>query len=285
MADLTWFPFSLMATVCFGVAMAFYKLPFAKGQSRYAVSFWQLFFNLLLSLIFFYNYIPLANIGTIFYGSAWGLSFLLLSLLQMKALKDVDTNMLFPITTSLSLIITVLFGIYFFKDHISLIQIIGMFLAVIAVSLFSYKGKRLQYSKKILVLGLGVVFLSFFGKIIQKFAADGIDIRAFQIYEYLSAVVFSLMLNLYIHKKEFKQHLFSNSIKSGVLIGIPSFLGGYMLLIALTKGPFPLITSIHSLYVLITAMTAYFIFKEKLSLRKIILIITAIIATILIKIG
>lgn len=285
MANLSWFPFSIIATVCFGVAMAFYKLPSVKDQSKYAVSFWQLFFNLLLSLIFFYKFIPLTNMSTVFYGSAWGLSFLLLSLLQMKALKDIDTNMLFPITTSLSLVVTVLFGVFFFKDHISLLQIIGMILVVVAVSLFSYKGKKLQYSKEILILGLGVIFLSFLGKIIQKFAANGVDIHTFQIYEYLSAVVFSLLLNLYVHKIEIKRHLFSSSIKSGAIISVPSFVGGYMLLIALTKGPFSLVTSIHSLYVLITAITAYFIFKEKLTLRKIILIIVAIIATILIKIG
>ena len=144
MTTLSWFPFSILATICFGVAMAFYKLPSAKNQSRYAVSFWQLFFNLALSLVFFYKFIPLTNMSTVLYGSAWGLSFLLLSLLQMKALKDIDTNMLFPITTSLSLVVTVLFGVFFFKDYISLIQIIGMILVVIAVSLFSYKGKNLQ---------------------------------------------------------------------------------------------------------------------------------------------
>lgn len=285
MTNISWFPFSILATICFGVAMAFYKLPSAKSQSRYAVSFWQLLFNLLLSIIFFYKFIPLTNINTVIYGSAWGLSFLLLSLLQMKALRDIDTNMLYPVTTSLSLFITVLFGILFFKDYVSWIQILGMVLVVAVVLLFSYKGKKLQYSEEILIIGLGIIFLSFLGKIIQKFAANSVDIHAFQIYEYLSAVIFSLVLNLYIHKKEFKQHLFSDSIKSGFIIGVPSFMGGYALLIALTKGPFSLITSIHSLYILITAITAYFIFKEKLDLRKIILILIAVVATILIKIG
>jgi len=285
MMSLSWFPFSVLATICFGIAMAFYKLPSVKKQSRYAVSFWQLFFNLLLSLIFFYSFVPLTNMSTVLYGSAWGLSFLLLSLLQMKALKDIDTNMLFPITTSLSLVVTVLFGVFFFKDYISPIQIVGMILVVMAVSLFSYKGKKLQYSKEILVLGLGVIFLSFLGKVIQKFAASGVDIHTFQIFQYLSATLFSLVLILYVHKKEFKRHLFSDSIKSGAVIAVPSFVGGYALLIALTKGPFSLITSIHSLYVLITAITAYYIFKEKLTSRKILLILVAIVATILIKIG
>ena len=69
------------------------------------------------------------------------------------------------------------------------------------------------------------------------------------------------------------------------MIGILSFFGGYALYLALTKGPFPLITSIHSLYILITALTAYVLFNEKLTPRKIVLLLFAIIAIILIRVG
>jgi drug/metabolite transporter (DMT)-like permease len=265
--------------------MAFYKLPAAKNQSKYAVSFWQLFTAFILSLLVFYDFIPLTNIATVLYGSLWGLAFLCLSLLQMKALKEIDTNMLYPITTSLSLVASVLFGIMFFKDHLSWLQILGMVLVVAVVYLFSYKGKKLQYSNEILIIGLGIIFLSAFGKIIQKFAAGSVDIHALQIYQYLSAAFFSLILYALIHRKEFKKHIFSHAFISGIMIGIPSFLGGYMWLLALTKGPFSLVASIRSLYILITAITAYLIFKEKLTLGKSILIVMAIIATVLIKIG
>ncbi len=285
MENLTWFPFSIAATLLFGIAMAFYKLPAAKNQSRYAISFWQLLTAFALSFIVFYNFIPLTNIVTIIYGSVWGLAFLCLSLLQMKALKDIDTNMLYPITTSLSLIVSASFGVMFFKDTVSWLQFAGMSMVIFVVYLFSYKGKRLRYSNELLALGIGIIFLSAFGKIIQKFAADSVDIHALQIFQYLSASFFSLTLYSFVHRGEFKKHLFSSSIKSGFMIGIPSFLGGYMWLIAISKGPFSLITSIHSLYIIITAIVAYFIFKEKLTWNKIFLIVLAIVAMILIKIG
>ena len=285
MQSLTWFPFSVAATLLFGIAMAFYKLPSTKNQSRYAISFWQLLTAFILSLITFYSFIPLANTATIIYGSVWGLAFLCLSLLQMKALHDIDTNMLYPITTSISLVASVTFGVLFFKDQISWLQFLGMILVILVVYLFSYKVRRLQYSKEILIIGMGIIFLSAFGKIIQKFAADSVDIHVLQIFQYLSAAFFSLILYSFVHRKEFKKHLFSSSIKSGLMIGLPSFLGGYMWLIAISRGPFSLITAIHSLYIIITAIVAYFIFKETLTWKKIFLISLAVVAIILIKIG
>lgn len=285
MQNLTWFPYSVAATLCFGISMAFYKLPAAKNQSRYAVSFWQLFIAFLLSLIVFYKFIPLTNVNTVLYGSVWGFSFLCLSLLQMKALKDIDTNMLYPITTSLSLVGSILFGILFFKDHISWIQLLGIALVVIVVFLLSYKGKKIQYSKEILIIGLGIVFLSAFNKIIQKFATSSVDIHALQVSMYCSAALFSFILYAFVHRKEFKKHILSHSLTSGIMIGVPGFLGGYMLLLALTKGPFSLVTSIHSLYIIIVAIVAYFVFKEKLTWKKIFLISLAVLATILIRVG
>lgn len=285
MQNLTWFPYSIAATLLFGISMAFYKLPAAKNQSRYAVSFWQLFTAFVLSLIFFYNFLPLTSFSAIMFGSLWGFLFMCTSLLQMRALKDIDTNMLYPLTTTLSLVVSVIFGISFFRDHISWLQLLGMILVVVVVFLFSYKGKKLQYSREIIIIGLGIIATSAFSKIIQKFATGAVDIHIFQIYQFLSATVFSLLLYTFIHRKEFKKHIFSNSIWSGLLIGLPNFLGGYMILLALTKGPFSLVYSIHSLYIIITALIAYLVFKEKLTWKKIFLISLAVLATILIRIG
>ncbi|HAE36851.1 MAG: hypothetical protein UR85_C0003G0024 [Candidatus Nomurabacteria bacterium GW2011_GWF2_35_66] len=287
MQNLSWFPFSIIAVICFGFSMAFYKFPAAKNQSRYSVSFWQLFISFLLSLVVFYKYIPATNLTTIIYGSLWGFSFLCLSVLQMKALKEIDTNMLYPVTTSLSLVISVMFGVLFFRDAISWLQIIGIILVIMVVYLFSYKGKSLQYSNKILIIGLGVISLSTFGKIIQKFATgvSSVNINTLQVYQYLSAAIFSLLLYLYINRNKANKKPHIGSIISGAMIAIPSFLGGFMWLIALKRGPFSLVSSVHSLYILVVAVIAYFMFKEKLTFKKIILILIAILAMILIKVG
>ena len=71
MANLSWFHFSLLAVILFGVAMAFYKLPSAKNNSRTATMFWVMLVSTLLSLIFFYSFISLTTQGMLLAAAAW----------------------------------------------------------------------------------------------------------------------------------------------------------------------------------------------------------------------
>ena len=127
--------------------------------------------------------------------------------------------------------------------------------------------------------------MSAFNKVLQKIVADSFDIHAFQIYQYLFATLISAAILFLAHRKNWKQELFSGAIKIGSIIGVFGFLGGYALFIALAKGPFPLVTAIHSLYILITAIIAFFMFNEELTLKKILLICLAIIAVLLMRLG
>ena len=283
--ELTWFPFSLAATVLFGVAMAFYKLPSAKNHNRFIATFWSLVIPTILSFLFFHSYLPLSTPAMVWTALLWGVTFTCIALLQMYALSHVDTNVLFPITTTASLIITVLVGIFFFGEHITILQTLGVILAVITIFLFIHKSGKLRYSRLLIGVGSGIIFISAFNKVLQKVVVGKFDVHAFQIYQYLFAAAFALFLYFVFHRRNWKEHIFSGGFGIGSLIGIFSFFGGYAFYIALTKGPFPLITSIHSLYILITALTAYFIFQEKLTVKKIALLLFAIVAVILMRVG
>ena len=134
--ELTWFPYSLAATLLFGVAMAFYKLPSTKNHNRFVATFWSLVIPTILSFVFFHSYLSLGTPAMMWTALLWGITFTCIVLLQMYALSHVDTNVLFPITTTASLIITVLIGIFFFNEHISALQTFGVILAV--VTIFSF---------------------------------------------------------------------------------------------------------------------------------------------------
>ncbi len=283
--QLSWFPFSIAATLLFGVAMAFYKFPSAKNHNRFVTTFWSLAIPAILALIFFHQYLSSSTFDMLWVALIWGVTFTCIVLLQMYALSHVDTSVLFPITTTSSLIITVLIGIFFFGEHISIIQTLGVILAIIAIFLFLYNGRKFQYSSLIVGVGSGIVFISAFNKVLQKIVSDKFDIHAFQIYQYLFASIFALLIYLIIHRRDWKTHIFSGGLKIGSLIGIFSFFGGYSFYIALTKGSFPLITAIHSLYILVTALTAYFLFQEKITTKKILLLLVAVLAVILIRVG
>src|SRR3989344_5324528 len=168
---LSWFVFSLLATFLLGVSMAFYKLASSKNQSRYVVAFWMLFVALILSFLFFHNFLYLTNYGMVLTAIFWGVSFGFLMLLQMYALEKIDTNALFPITTTLSLVFVVIFGFLFFKEIISAVQFFGMLLVGIVVYSYLYKERKLQYSKHLLIIGVSIIAFSVFNKIIQKVVA------------------------------------------------------------------------------------------------------------------
>lgn len=285
MANLSWFPFSLLAVILFGVAMAFYKLPSAKGINKAATIFWIMFVSFLLSLILFYSFLPLSTQGMLLAAAAWGIAFTLLSLFQMYVLAHIETNVLFPISTTSSLVIAIIAAFTFFQEDISFIQFFGIGLVILSVFLFLYKKGKLQYSMNVLILGSVIIFLSAFNRILQKIVADTFDIHAYQIYQYGFGTLFALLLFLSIHRKNWKLHFSFASLKVGSMIGIVGFFGGYAFLTALTKGPFSLITSIHSLYIFITALTGYLLFKERLTKKKIVLLFLAIVAILLIRLG
>jgi len=240
----------------------------------------------ILSLFFFSNYLSQGDGKILAWAALWGASFAGLSLLQMYALHHVDTSTLFPITSTLSLIITILIGFLFFAHNVALLQIVGILFAIVSVFLFLYKKGRLEYSRHILTVGLTIVFLSAFNKVIQKIVVDGFDIRAFQIYQYLFAMLFSLIV-YFISQKSIKiNQLFERrQMTLGALIGILGFFGAYALLIALTKGPFALVFSIQSTYIFVVAIAGYFLFQEKLSKRKIAALIVAVLSILLIRLG
>ncbi len=283
--DYNWLVFSLSATLLLGISVALYKVPSFKNESRYVTAFWSMIFPFFLSIIFFSGFLNLSSPKMILTALIWGISFSLLVLLQMKALKDVDTNALFPVTSIISLVTSLVAGFLLFKEIISLVQFIGIFLVIVVVYFYLYKKENIRYSNEILFLGLGIIFFSAFNKIIQKFVAEGFDIHAYQIYQYAFATLFSFLILIYFHKKKTFSYFTKKSFLSGSLIGIFAFFGGYALLTALTKGPFVLIMSIHSLYIFVTALTGFFLFKEKLDKKIILLILVSVLAVILMRLG
>lgn len=281
----SWFFFSVTATILFGIGSALFKLPSVKNQDRLATMLWVFVTQTALALLFFLRpttHFTLETIGT---GALWGTTFGILTILQMYALAHVDTNTVFPVTTTGSLIVTIAAGILLFHESPSAVQWLGIFLAIFTIFLFLTKGKRLQYNKYILFIGCTIMVVSAFNKLVQKFATNHFDIGAYQIAQYAAGVIFITVLYLVTHRKNWRIHLSAEALKIGSGIGVLTFLGGYSIIIALTKGPFPLITAIHSTYTLVTAVIAAFLFKEKLTAKKLILIGLAILAVIIIRLG
>ncbi len=131
----------------------------------------------------------------------------------------------------------------------------------------------------------GIVFLSWFNKVLQKLVANQFEIRSFFIYQYAFATIFALLLFIYFHRQDKLIQFSKKSFLAGSALGSCGFLGSYALMTALTKGPLTLITSLHSLYILVTALVAWIVFNEELNAKKLLLLGAAVVAVILLKVG
>lgn len=283
-SSFAWFPYSLGSIILFGISLAFYKRPSTNGENPRAVNFWQTAVGLVVTVLLFHSYLGSASGTALLWSAVWGVGFAILSLLQIYALHHVDTNSLFPITSTSALVVSVSSAILLFGDKISLVQGLGIFLTILTVYLFLYKGGHLLYSRQVLWIGAAIIFFSALNKITQKLAVDRVDIHLFQIYSSLFAFLFMAALLLYFEREKFSQ-VVRTGFKSGLFIGVPGILGGYLILVALSKGPFALITSLHSFYTIITALVAWMFFGEQLTKRKVFLIGLAIVAVLLIRLG
>lgn len=278
-----WFPFSLIATTCFGVSSAFYKMPGVKGHSRHSTAFWLFAAGSVLATIFFYKDLGGADSRTLLLGAAWGIAVGLLTSLQMYGLKHIDTHTLFPVGTTGSLVLTILVGLSVFHESLSLLQGAGIALTILAVYLFLYEKGRFRFQAIMLAVLPAIIMLSVFGKIVQKIAVDGGGLGLFIAGGYISAAVISLFMFIAMEGKRFRNELFSNAAWWGMGNGTLGFFGTWTIMLALERGPFTLITSIHSMYIFVAALVAHYFFRETLRRKTVGLIALSVVAVVLMR--
>jgi drug/metabolite transporter (DMT)-like permease len=259
-------------------------MPSRNGHGKVATAFWLTVVGTLLSVVFLYPHLFSPTRATLILAMLFGISFAMTLLSQLYALMYVDTNTLFPITTTLSLVVTVGVGLFIFAERLSYLQMVGVLLAIASIYFFVYHKGKISFSPLVIWVIVSTFSFSSFGKIIQKIAADGVDILAFQVYMYIFATIFVLAVYLATNRGNYKG-LFSKAMLWGSINGIFSFFGSLAILIALTRGPFALITAIHSTYILVTAVIGWLFFKEYLNARKVFLICLAIVAIALMRMG
>ncbi|MAG24006.1 hypothetical protein CMI47_00350 [Candidatus Pacearchaeota archaeon] len=283
MVELSWFVYAIFAAISYGIFLSLYKMPSSKNQSKFLISFIQHIVGLIISLVFFFNHIyPVSKEGLLL-SLTIAVLFVSLSLSQMYTLKYINTSSLFPITTTGSLVLAVLGGLFLFGERISLVNFLGIFLVIAIIFGFIYQGKKIKYSAQILFIISALISISAVIKIFQKFIADSISIPTFLIYEHLFASLLLIPLVFLFHKKDLKQALTKRSFITGSFVGLFGFLGFYTLLTALSKGPLTLISPIQSTYILVTAIVSAILYKEKLTKRTILLILLAVLSIFLIK--
>lgn len=145
--------------------------------------------------------------------------------------------------------------------------------------------KRANISQKLIIIAVVLVGLSVVQKFVQKTIADSVSIEAYQIYQYLFATLFAMGILLASKAQNRRVKLIeSRTIAWGLLIGAISFAGGYAILLALISGPVSIVFTLFALWVVVTAVLGALFYGEKLTRRKILLLIGAVVAMITLRI-
>jgi uncharacterized membrane protein len=281
-----WFLHSIVAAFSIGAMMAMYKVPAVKGHNKNLYSF--LSFSI-CSLIAFFVLRTSIHIDqtTLTVAFFWGVSYSTLVLLQMTSLKRVETSTLLPFTSLSSHVLVILLGIFFYKDHISILQLIGIVSAFILVIFFADIKRHLNIKNGIPLSILGIVLFSTLGKFLQKLGSISVEINNFIFWQlfFAAASSFFVLFFLKYKNRELSLNVSKNLFFYSFLLGIFNFVGTYEIVKALSTGPFSLVYTINTFYILITALIAWKFFGETLNKRKVYLLLGAVLILVIIKIG
>lgn len=191
------------------------------------------------------------------------------------------------VSSKMSMIIPILFGIFFFKETITFQKIIGIVLALIAVYFTSKKETGSIEIKNfilpiLLFFGAGVIDTSM--NYMQHVHLKDSEIALFSATTFLSAFFFGIVLSIIkAVKGNFKSE--GKNLIGGLFLGIPNYFSLYFLIKALQNKSLEsatIFTLINIGVILLSTFFGILLFKEKLIKQNYIGIALAVIAVILV---
>lgn len=212
-------------------------------------------------------------------------SFLVATLTHIEALKHIPTGVAYPIIR-LSTIIVVIFSIVFFKDPLSLWQIVGIVLAMVVIFILTRDLHPDQETRKNIKRGILFVFISLLAgavaSISSKFAAVHTHKMAYIAVSYTAATLVSFALREKFQTEEAEPN-HRDAILIGLVMGIINLAGYYTFLKALSSGPLSIIASIGGMHFVIAILLSRLIYKERLTRWRLLGLFLTIVSIILLR--
>lgn len=281
----SWFLNSIIAMFAFGGMQALFKVPAAKGYNKFTYSVLGFIAALILSFVFFKDAISF-DAHTMLLGLLWGMANASIVLLQMVILKKLDTNASFPITSLGSHVLVIIIGILFFNDVLSLVQVIALIGTFLLVGFYNHTNKHITLGNGLLPIATGIILLSTFIKFVQKIASSVSVTGDYVFWQFFFATIATLcILFLSKNNQSVERKIDGKLLLWSALVGALTFIGTISMVKALSTGPFSLVYTINTFYILVSSIVAWKLFGEKLTRQKIVFILLAIVVLLLIKLG
>jgi drug/metabolite transporter (DMT)-like permease len=248
------------------------------------------FIACLVGLFFYKGEVIISDIPT----KSWFLGTILLGILFILVFNLMATTAqkvgvsVASVATKMSLVIPVLFGVFWYQETLSFFQILGILLALIAVYFASIKTKDINLPKTsfllpvLVFLGSGVIDTSI--KYLQEIHVEETEYPLFSAVVFASAATIGV-LSIIFKSIKTKEKIAWKDIFGGIALGIPNYFSIYYLLKALqseTLNSASVFTINNVAIVMFSTLLGIILFKEQLSLKNWIGISLAIISIVLI---
>ncbi len=283
-----WFLYSITGSILIGTFVALFKIPAHNGYKSLPVLLFTFLTAGIAAIVLFHGSFHETTLGVLVCAALWGLTFAVASAVQMHALRHMDVAILSPLTASLGLSLAVVIGTFFFHDPISFLAWCGITLVILTILMLSEKK---EHDEKVF-FGLGfflvlvIVALGVFNTFLLKYATLHFSIQAVQLYQYFFALLATAIL-IPITKQHKEGAITQRDMKDaapwGILLGLLSVSGGYLVYLSLKTGPFALVNAVNSLYIIVTVIVAAVLFKEKLTRKRAVLVLLAVVALVLMQ--
>jgi len=195
------------------------------------------------------------------------------------------------VATKMSLAIPVLFGVFFYKEDLGNIKVIGILLALAAVYFASVREKSIVLKRDSLLLpllvfiGSGIIDVSI--KYFEATLVSEIAFPLFTAFVFGSAAISGLIFILIrLPKTPLKLNI--RNIIGGIVLGVPNFFSIFFLLRALqhkSLNSASVFTINNVAIVMFTTLLGILLFKERISSKNWAGITMAVISIILVALG
>lgn len=279
--------YTLIALFAFGIQTFLYKVSAARRcNSALTTRAFMITVAVLSGVFFFYSgtkenriwiLIIFAVINSVF--------FLITTITRMEALKNIPTSVSYPIIRA-STIFVVLFSLIYFREKLSFYQITGIVLSIAVVFILSKREKKdkILNFKRGIYLTIIAMITSALTTIAQKFAALSVNKLAYITLSYIINIGISSALIKSFKKKETEKTKRDAKI-IGFFIGIFNFIGFFSILKAYSQGPLAITAPLHDMNFVIAIILAGIIYKEKVTLRRVVGIVLSVVSVVLLSLG
>ena len=257
------------------------------------ISAFFMFIFLIISLIF----LPLGlslesfNINILWFAIIFGVSTFIYQIFYSLALKEGEVSIT-SFVVSLSVIFNIIFSLIAFKEDVNIFKIVGFILFLVSLILsFPFKKKKkisIRWIIYITISSIGLISCNIVAKYFSNFELSSNSTYTFTFLAISYGISFLLAFLLFLFTKLNKNKVDIKITKieviSSIIVGLVLALCVYLNQYMVTLDDYSLVLPVKgAISMIISLISGLIFFKEKLTIKEIILIIIATTAIVLIN--